>query len=73
MLGKREGMERRQLTPVAALALEMALHDEQERRALEGELAGLEAAWRQAEEIAAIADRLPDVDPPEPPRLDVPG
>jgi len=73
VLGKREGMERRQLTPVAALALEMALHDEQERRALEGELAGLEAAWRQAEEIAAIADRLPDVDPPEPPRLDVPG
>jgi hypothetical protein len=40
------------------LALEMALHEEQERRALEGELAVLEAAWRDAEEIAAIADRL---------------
>ena len=41
-----------------ALALEMALHDEQERRAMEGELALLEAAWREAEEIAAIADQL---------------
>ena len=74
VLGKREGMEKRQLTPVAALALEMALHDEQERRALEGELAGLEAAWRQAEEIAAIADALPDgLEPPEPPRIILPG
>ncbi|HEX6039107.1 hypothetical protein [Longimicrobium sp.] len=74
VLGKREGMEKRQLTPVAALALEMALHDEQERRAMEGELAGLEAAWRQAEEIAAIADALPDHLPPsEPPRLHLRG
>ncbi len=40
------------------LALEMALHEEQERRALEGELAILEEAWRQAEEIASIADNL---------------
>ena len=40
------------------LALEMALHEEQERRALEGELWMLEQAWREAEEIAAIADRL---------------
>ncbi len=40
------------------LALEMALHEEQERRALQGELKELEAAWRQAEEIAAIADDL---------------
>jgi hypothetical protein len=56
------------LTPHTALALEMALHEETERRALHGELAMLEAMWRQAEEIAAIADRLPDVDP-EPPRL----
>jgi hypothetical protein len=69
VLGKREGMEKRQLTPVAALALEMALHDEQERRAMEGELAGLEAAWRQAEEIAAIADALPDLPAADPPRL----
>jgi len=40
------------------LALEMAAHEETERRAMEGELAALEAAWREAEEIAAIADRL---------------
>jgi hypothetical protein len=52
------------------LALEMALHEETERRALEGELAALEEMWRQAEEIAAIADRLPDHLPaPEPPRV----
>lgn len=42
------------------LALEIAIHEEAERRALEGELAALEAAWREAEEIAAIADTLPD-------------
>jgi hypothetical protein len=40
------------------LALEMAAHEETERRALEGELAELEAAWQQAEEIAAIADEM---------------
>jgi hypothetical protein len=40
------------------LALEMALHEEQERRALQGELKALEAVWKQAEEIAAISDNL---------------
>ena len=40
------------------LALEMASHEETERRAMEGELALLEAAWKNAEEIAAIADAL---------------
>lgn len=40
------------------LALEMAAHEEQERRALEGELAILEAAWREAEEVARIADDM---------------
>jgi hypothetical protein len=40
------------------LALEMALHEEQERRALQGELGALAFAWKQAEEIAAIADDL---------------
>ena len=40
------------------LALEMALHEEDERRALEGELWRLERAWREAEEIAAISDDL---------------
>ena len=40
------------------LALEMAVHEEDERRALEGELWRLEQAWRDAEEIAAISDSL---------------
>jgi hypothetical protein len=40
------------------LSLEMASQEESERRALEGELAELEATWRRAEEIAAIADDL---------------
>ena len=40
------------------LALEMALHEEDERRALEGELWRLEQAWREAEEIAGISDDL---------------
>lgn len=40
------------------LALEMAAHEEQERRALEGELAILQAAWREAEEVAKIADEM---------------
>lgn len=40
------------------LALEMALHEDDERRAMEGELATLEARWREAEEIARIADAL---------------
>jgi hypothetical protein len=40
------------------LAVEMALHEEQERRALEGELHELERAWREAEEVAGIADSL---------------
>jgi hypothetical protein len=42
----------------AKLAVEMALHEEQERRALEGELWLLEQAWKEAEEIAAISDSL---------------
>ncbi len=40
------------------LAVEMATQEEAERRAMEGELAILEEAWRQAEEIAGIADNL---------------
>ena len=40
------------------LALEMALHETSERNALDSELATLERAWREAEEIAAIADGL---------------
>ena len=40
------------------LALEMVSHEDSERRALEGELAVLEDAWREAEEIAGISDDL---------------
>jgi hypothetical protein len=40
------------------LAFEMASHEETERAALEGELAQLEADWREAEEIASISDNL---------------
>jgi hypothetical protein len=40
------------------LALEMAVHEDTEQRAIDGDLAALEAAWREAEEIAAIADDL---------------
>lgn len=58
-LGKMGGPKSEVLTGPAALAVEMALNEESERRALQGELAGLEAAWREAEEIAAIADSLP--------------
>jgi hypothetical protein len=36
----------------------MALHEEAEMRALRGELVELERAWRDAEEIAEIADAL---------------
>ena len=43
--------------PVRA-ALEMAASEEAERRAMEGELAALEESWREAEEIASIADNL---------------
>jgi hypothetical protein len=46
------------LAPDTTLALEMALHEEAERVALEGELAPLVRAWREAEEIAGIADAL---------------
>ncbi|MBL0891527.1 MAG: hypothetical protein K2Y26_09435 [Gemmatimonadaceae bacterium] len=47
-----------EMPAVERLALEMALHEDDERRALEGELAELETRWREAEELAAIADNL---------------
>ena len=46
------------MPPAVRLALEMALHEDVERRALEGELAVLEAAWKEAEEIAKLADGM---------------
>ena len=47
-----------QMPAPTKLALEMALHEEQERQALDGELWRLERAWQEAEEIAAISDSL---------------
>jgi hypothetical protein len=49
---------------VDRLALEMAANEDAERQALEGELEYLTAAWREAEEIAAIADHLLDDERP---------
>ena len=46
------------LSSTECLALEMAVHEEAERRVLEGELEVLENAWREAENIATIADSL---------------
>ncbi len=46
------------IPPAMRSSLEIAAHEESERRALEGELAALEAQWRLAEEIAGIADNL---------------
>jgi hypothetical protein len=46
------------LPAVDRLALEMASNEDIERRALAGELTSLSAAWKEAEEIAAIADEL---------------
>lgn len=40
------------------LAIEMAVNEENERYALEGELALLELEWKEAEELAAISDQL---------------
>jgi hypothetical protein len=57
------GLGAMQLSPVERLALEMSVHEESERRAMEGELALLEKAWRDAEEIAAICDD--DLTPPK--------
>jgi hypothetical protein len=46
------------LSPECRLALEMAANEQLETRAFAGELAELERTWRDAEEVAAIADNL---------------
>ena len=46
------------LPDATSLALEMAAHEDIERRAMEGELSLLEQSWRDAEEIAAISDSM---------------
>jgi hypothetical protein len=53
------------LPPDMRMAVEMAVNEENERFALEGEMALLEMAWEEAEAVAAIADALlvtPQVD-----------
>jgi hypothetical protein len=56
--GSERGHHIMSLPKEIRLALEMATHEESERRALEGELALLQAEWQQAEEIASIADDM---------------
>jgi len=56
--GSDEATPLYRLPAVDRLALEMAANEDIERRALAGELEALHAAWRDAEEIAAIADEL---------------
>jgi hypothetical protein len=46
------------LPPRMALGLEIMLHRDDERRAMEGELRELERRWQDAEAIASIADAL---------------
>ena len=46
------------LTAVERVALEIAVQEDAERQAMQGELSALEEAWRDAEEIAAIADNM---------------
>lgn len=48
------------LTGTERLALEIAMNEDAERQAMQGELTALEEAWRDAEEIAAIADSMFD-------------
>jgi hypothetical protein len=47
------------------LAMEMLLHEELERHALAGELRLLRARWREAEEIASIADTILTAEDPD--------
>lgn len=58
LLNSWRGLRTLRLSGTECLALEMSLHEESERRALEGELALLDAAWREAEELAQIADSI---------------
>lgn len=54
----RTYMSLKEFPAAMRLAAEMAAHEETERAALEGELQQLETDWREAEEIASIADNL---------------
>ena len=57
-LRSRDPIRLAQLPVHVRLALEMSVHEESERRALEGELQQLEQAWKDADEIATIADDM---------------
>jgi hypothetical protein len=57
-LDARMGKPMKQLPYPMRLALEMAAHEDAERRVLEGELKALELAWREAEEVAGISDNM---------------
>jgi len=63
VLSGYRGLGAMQLSSTERLALEMAVHEETERRVLEGELTVLEQAWRDAEEIARICDE--ELTPPK--------
>lgn len=56
--GSEPAMPLYRLPSANRLALEMAANEDAERRALNGELDDLREAWREAEEIAAIADDM---------------
>lgn len=61
LLGRKasdDGVRLKAIPAALRLALEMSLHEDDERRALEGELSVLEGRWREAEEIAAISDDM---------------
>jgi hypothetical protein len=58
VLNRYRGIGPMKLNSTERLALEMAVHEEIERRAMEGELDQLRAAWIEAEEIASIVDGM---------------
>lgn len=55
---RRPASAPRLISPTDGIALEIALNEESERLALEGESATLSLAWEEAEVIAGIADAL---------------
>jgi len=63
LVNRYRGLGAMKLSPTERLALEMSVHEESERRAMEGERAVLETARRDTEEIAQIADD--DLTPPK--------
>jgi hypothetical protein len=56
ILNRYRGLGAMNLSASECLALEMSVHEETERRAMQGELSLLRDAWRDAEEIAHICD-----------------